>query len=160
MTQDIAHVMNEDGLFVWDWNEKVGDLNTVDGLETACLVSLFTNARLEESVAQIPMSRSGWIGNIRTAKEPRQLGCKLWSLENARLTTYLLTQRKEACTRAFDWMLKDRIVRNVSAESSYNYDNVSDKVELTSRDGSKYEAVYLWRKTHAFAHSANFNTRG
>lgn len=159
--QDIANEMNEDGLFVWEYDRKKGDISTINGMETACLVSLFTDRRLPESVAPYPMSRSGWIGNIRTAKEPRQLGSELWALENARLTTYLLAQRKEACTRAFDWMLIDRAARSVSATSRYNSDGVvSDGIEITARDGVKYSAVYLWEKTNDFAHSANINTRG
>ena len=48
--QDLAHVMTDDNLFVWDFDPKKGDLKTVDGMETALLVSLFTDARLVVSI--------------------------------------------------------------------------------------------------------------
>jgi phage gp46-like protein len=152
--------MNEDGLFIWDWNYKKGDIEVVNGLETACLVSLFTDSRLQPSVVYTPIKRGGWIGNIRTAKEPRQLGSTLWSLEHAKVTTYFLTLRKEACNRAFDWMLKDGITTSIYATSNYDNSSISDTINIVSKDGSKYEAVYLWRKTIAFKNSSNINTRG
>ena len=153
--QDLAHVMTDDNLFIWDFDPKKGDLKTVDGMETALLVSLFTDARLDESQVPPPLARGGWVGNIRTAKEPRDLGGKLWALENARLTTYTLAQRKEQCTRCMDWLLKDGLIRNAAAVSSYNNDTIADNIQITARDGAKYEAVYLWRKTNAFTHAAN-----
>lgn len=158
--QDFAFIMNGDGLFVWDFDKTKGDVNVIIGFETACLVSLFTNQRLNESEISNPIARSGWVGNIRTAGEPRELGSKCWILENQKLTTYLLTKRKETATRAFDWMVKDQIVRNVTASISSLGQAVSDTIYLTGRDGVKYEYIYTWKETYAFTNSASFNARG
>jgi len=158
--QDIAFIMNQNGLFVWDFDEKKGDLNVIDGFETACLATIFTNSRLDESQVSPPIGRSGWVGNIQNAVEPRELGGKAWSLENQKVTTYLLTQLKEAVSRAFDWMLKDKIARNINVSCSFVYDRIDVVVRITARDGAAYETILTWKNTNAFTNSINQNTRG
>lgn len=158
--QDIAFVMDSNGLFVWDFDKKKGDLNVASGFETACLASIFTNSRLDESDVSPPLGRSGWIGNIMTAVEPRELGCTGWSLENQRITTYFLARLKEAITKGFEWIVKDKIARDYNVSCSYNYDQVRVIISIVARDGAKYETIQLWKATDAFTKSVNLNTRG
>lgn len=153
--QDTKHIMDENGLYVLDI--KNGDLAVVDGLETAMLVSLFTNARLDESIRSNPMQRSGWVGNIQTAKTKRQLGGQCWTLENERITTYYLAQAKEKSRRAHDWMINDGVARHVVTNASAKGQSVNIGVVYTGRDGKKYDSIYLWKKTNAFTNTPDFN---
>jgi phage gp46-like protein len=154
--QDTKHIMDENGLYVIAL--KGSDIAVVDGLETAMQVSLFTNARMDESVRSNPLQRGGWAGNIQNAKRKRQLGGHCWTLEDKNITTYYLAQAKEKALRAHDWMLIDKLARNVSTTASKKGDDVAIGVLYIGRDGKQYDTIYLWKKTHAFTNAPNFNT--
>jgi len=143
--QDIAKVMDADGLLVLA--TKDGDLVTVDGMESAVRVSLFTNARLDESEMPDPMRRGGWIGNLLSG---RQLGGKLHALENARITTAYVGKAKEFAARSLDWMTEDNVSRGVSNSVSVQKQHVQHSISIVARDGVKYDYRYLWLKTRPF----------
>lgn len=144
--QDIAKVMNADGLLVLA--TKNGDLVTVDGLESALRVSLFTDARLDESEMPEPVRRGGWIGNVLSG---RQLGGKLYALENARITTAYVGKAKEFAARSLDWMVDDQVTRGVQNSVSVKGQDVQHNISIVSRDGVKYDYRYLWLKTRPFS---------
>lgn len=153
--QDTKHIMDENGLYVIARNGT--DIAVVDGLETAMLVSLFTNARMDESVRSNPLQRGGWVGNIQNAKRKRQLGGHCWTLEDERITTYYLAQAKEKSRRAHDWMLTDGMARHIVTSASAKGQSVSIDIKYTGRDGKQYDSIYLWKKTDAFKNSPNLN---
>ena len=148
--------MNENGLF--EIAQKGGDFDTVDGLETAILVSLFTNSRRDESDISNPLNRGGWIGNWRTSKRPRELGGLCWTVEHERLTREVLNIARENAQNALAWMIDDGLCRNIEVETEpQNQSKIQYKITITSRDGIKYDYIYLWDKTDAFTHSTTFN---
>lgn len=148
--------MNENGLF--EIAKKGGDFDTVDGFETAILVSLFTNARRDESDISNPLNRGGWIGNWRTAKRPRELGGLCWTVEHERLTREVLNIARENAKNALAWMIDDGLCRNVEVMTEpQNQSKIQYNIAITSRDGIKYDYIYLWDKTDAFTHSTTFN---
>jgi phage gp46-like protein len=149
--QDLKKVMNADGLFTLSLVN--GDFEVIDGMETAVLVSLYTDARLDESEVKTPLMRSGWIGNIMT--QGRQLGGKLWKFENSPVTTSYLANAKEATQRSFDWMINDKVARSITAaisaqKATNGMTNISHQVGIVARDGVKQDYVYLWDRTKPF----------
>ena len=142
--QDLNHVMDENGLFVLDVVNS--DLVPVDGMEGAILVSLFTVQRVDESDLRDPIKRGGWYGNVLTPD--RQLGSKLWLLENAQITSGLIGKFKEYAQRSFDWAVKDGITRSVAVQVNL-VPKQTIRVSLTiiGRAGIKTDYQYLWLKT-------------
>ncbi len=80
MAQDLL-VKQIDGFFDLVLGEQ--DLETVDGLETAVAVLLFTDARAAPEEVNDPQLRRGWVGNILRSTE---LGGMLWLLVQAKNT--------------------------------------------------------------------------
>jgi phage gp46-like protein len=81
MKQDLLLKQGEGGLF--DIQIAENDLQTVEGMETAVAVLLFTDARATPSEVVEPDKRRGWVGNIIADKE---LGGMLWLAEQVRNT--------------------------------------------------------------------------
>lgn len=155
--QDLKHRINENGLF--EISSQGGDFDTVDGFETAILVSLFTNSRRDESDISNPLARGGWIGNWRTAKKQRELGGLCWTVEHERLTANVLNIAREYAKNALNWMIEDGLCRNVEVETlPYKQREIQYNIAITSRDGIKYDYIYLWNKTNAFTNSITFNS--
>jgi phage gp46-like protein len=143
--QDTKHVLNSDGLIVLAIEKK--DFAKVDGLETACLVSIMTDSRLDETEVSDPIKRGGWIGSVVSGRE---LGCKLYALEQARISTGLIGKSKEAAARAFDWMITDGVSRNIENSVTIQLTSINHDIKITGRDGVKYDYRYLWQKTRPF----------
>jgi phage gp46-like protein len=101
------------------------DLATDDGVMTAVVVSLFSDARAEPGDA-IPDGTSdprGWWAD--NADPPmggipgRRLGSKLWLLRRAKQTTETLTLAKRYAADALQWMLDDGIATAVTVQTWY-----------------------------------------
>lgn len=94
-----------------------GDLRTGDQFDSAILVSLFVDARADESDVAQPHRRRGWIGNEATPGF--EMGSTLWvPLEQSRLTRTTLNQIEDAAREALSWLVEDgyaEAISNVSA---------------------------------------------
>ncbi|WP_434779279.1 phage GP46 family protein [Neisseria sp. Ec49-e6-T10] len=148
--QDLCHEMNQDGLFVLSVQNN--DLVPVQGMESAILVSLFTDQRIDESDLRIPIDRGGWFGNVLTPN--RELGSKLWGLENAKITSGLIGNIKEYAQRSFDWMTEDGLARKVEVGVNLKSQDVFVSAKITGRSdpiGNDYS--YLWRRTQRRAYN-------
>ena len=82
MKKDIVLIL-ENGSF--DLVIENGDFKNEEGFDTAIWVSLFTDARASESQVLIPENRRGWLGNLVSDVEERQLGSFLWLVEQRKL---------------------------------------------------------------------------
>jgi phage gp46-like protein len=153
--QDLKKIMDSNGLFVYA--SKNGDLDTVEGLEEAVKVSLFTDSRLEDSTVKDPFRRGGWVGDILN-KEKRQLGGKTYLAERARVEQNTLNNAKEWARKSLDWLVRDGVCRNVIVNVSfYKQRDLTYNISIVGRDGAKYDYVYLWDKTYGFENTQNNN---
>ena len=126
-----------------------GDLETEDTFDTAILVSLFTDARADES--QVPEShrRRGWIGNENTPDF--EIGSTLWvDLEQGRITRAALNRIEEGARRALQWFVDDELAVAVSDVLAISPAAGKLTLELTiQRTTSKVEKRHfeLWNQT-------------
>ena len=146
MSQDVRLLRNADGLY--DLNVLNNVLETVDGLETAIIVSLLTDARAPASVVQTPSRRRGWVGNILTASSGRQLGSRLWTFHQARLTDATLNDLAVAAQESLNWMVEDGLAKSVSATVLKDgLRGVTVNVSITTIEGREKQYAVLWRQT-------------
>ena len=95
------------------------DLKVDDSLQTAILVSLFTNARADVD-ARLPTEdsdRRGWWGDTFAPVEGDQIGSRLWLLRREKLTGQLATQATREAERALVWLIEDGIAADVEVTS-------------------------------------------
>lgn len=116
---------------VWDADAMAADLllgggrlATDDGMRTAILISLFSDARAadDEVLPEAGGDRRGWWGDayareVRpdagTARDANRIGSLLWLLSRSKITARTLAQAKQACEDALAWLVRDGIASAV-----------------------------------------------
>jgi len=94
------------------------DLATDAGLETAVLISLFTDARAgadDALPAESSEGRRGWWGDAVPMIEGHRLGSRLWLLEREKITVETLRRAEEYGREALAWMLEAGIASRIEA---------------------------------------------
>jgi len=146
MSQDVQLVRKSDGLFDLVVSNNV--LETIDGFETAIIVSLLTDARAPSSSVQTPSRRRGWVGNILTAASGRELGSRLWLFSQSRLTDAILNDLAVAAQESLNWMIEDGIAKSVAATVlKTGLRSVTVNIVITTIEGKEQRYAVLWRQT-------------
>ena len=89
------------------------DLATVDGVETAIGVSIYTDARAPSGIVKDAFRRRGWSGNALTSQENYELGSILWTLDQARLKQNTLNTGEDIVRRSLQYMIDDGIADTI-----------------------------------------------
>jgi phage gp46-like protein len=114
--------MNDIGLF-WDATSQAADLAVAandlaadDGLETAVMLSLFTDRRAEDGdvLPAGETDRRGWWGDSVPEVAGDRIGSRLWMLAREKDTAAVLERAKEYAEEALAWMLEDRVAERVT----------------------------------------------
>lgn len=115
-------------------------------LETAALISLFTDRRVAADEVPEDRDRAGWwadaIPDNGEAEDP--IGSRLWLLtEHGRLTADAPARARAYAIEALEWMVEDGIARAVDATAVANGRGRLDlTITITLTDGA--------RKTYSF----------
>lgn len=96
------------GKYGGDIATALDDLKSDDGLETAVIISLFTDARHEGE-------RGFWASSVIG----EEWGSKLWTLAREKSTPDIPSRAKEYCREALKWMIEDNIASSVEIEAEY-----------------------------------------
>ena len=86
MARDVK-VVWDNKLQTGDVQQNNGDLLTDEAMETAVLMSLFTNRRASLDEVDDPDDRQGWWGDQVAEIKDDQIGSKLWLLRRAKSTS-------------------------------------------------------------------------
>lgn len=104
-----------------------GQLATDDGMRTAILISLFSDARAPDD-AELPEQggdRRGWWGDAYavgamldagTARDPNRIGSLLWLLSRAKATGTNLQLARQYCAAALAWLVRDGVAASIEVE--------------------------------------------
>lgn len=124
----------------------VADLLADEGLETAAIISLFTDRRLADG--QVPPDGAsdprGWWGDIGDT-DGIKIGSLLWLLWREKVLPSTIASAIAYCRTALQWMIDDGIARsvNVTAERAGLY-QISIGIEITRPSGDVLRYAYLW----------------
>jgi phage gp46-like protein len=118
-----------------DWTVRNGDLGIGPDIQSAVLVSLFTD-RLASSdyISPDPAAindRRGWWGDTY---EPSLIGSRLWQLDRSKKTdqTTLLNQARDYCAEALQWLLDDGVAASISVTTFWNTrDQIGIVIDIT-----------------------------
>ena len=146
--QDVYIRKNNDGYY--DIAFENGNIKGVDGLESAILVSLFTDARASSGDVRDPLMRRGWLGNILN-EDNRQLGSTLWLADQARADQNTANFLKREVKNCLNWMLEDGIIKYMSIAteiiSSYT---IKISINLVNNSGASEQYKILFQRTEGF----------
>ena len=98
------------------------DLERDDGLETAVIISLFTDRRA--SAEQIPPEYPqddlrGYWGDITNASATDRTGSLLWLLAREKELPQTLSRAEQYCREALAWMIGDQVSTKIEVSASY-----------------------------------------
>jgi phage gp46-like protein len=106
--------------FDGDWQVAGPRLDEDDGLETAVVISLFTDRRaLRGDVLPEPKAdRRGWWGDDFPDVPGDRIGSRLWLLSREKQLAAVLARAREYALEALQWLIDDGVARavNVAAE--------------------------------------------
>ena len=86
------------------------DVTTDSGLNTAVYISLFTDARQDETTANDTSDLRGWWGD-----EFGQVGSQLWQLTRGKATDEVIAQAQVWAQDALAWMVTGGVAASVTA---------------------------------------------
>ena len=146
MAQDVLIKADVTGLY--DIQIDGADFASAEGFETAIPVSYFTDARATEVQVPDAQNRRGWVGNIITVDQGRELGGQLWILDQARNTNNTVNFATAYAQASMQWMTTDQIAQSIIITVEKDGDT-SDKITtyITNIDNTVQGYVTLWRNT-------------
>jgi phage gp46-like protein len=126
---------------IGDWVLAEGDLQTGQDLETACLVSLFTDklATPDFTPTDGTSDRRGWWAD---PLNDMPLGSNLWQLERAHKTRATLGLAQRYASDAVAWLVTDGIAAAVAVDTAWLTPTgtgttfLAIRITITEPDGS------------------------
>lgn len=112
---DLAYGQDADGIFDLVIDEAAADFGVTEGLESAILVSLFSDRRADESEVPNPMQRRGWIGNTIASTPTDNHGSGLWLYEQRRMTQEIANAVRMESEQCLQWMVEENLAAWVEA---------------------------------------------
>jgi phage gp46-like protein len=116
----------DDIKILWDNDFQEGDIKYLGGdlvrelgIETAVMMSLYTDRRantddtLPDSLSE---DRRGWWGDQVTEFDGDQIGSRLWLLERAKTTEDNLSDAKFYIEESLQWLLDDGVAQDIEVE--------------------------------------------
>lgn len=95
------------------------DLATTEDLDTAILISLFTDKRAPDDAELPDGDRRGWWGDSFPEIEGDEIGSHLWLLERETQTQAVLERARLYAREALTWMLDDGVLQALDVAASY-----------------------------------------
>ncbi|MGA5655269.1 phage GP46 family protein [Rahnella contaminans] len=112
------------------------DLLTDDSIETAVIISLFTDRRAEpgDALPDGSDNRRGWWGDTYSQT---LIGSRLWLLSREKQLSSVLLRAEQYAAEALQWLLDDELAAAVSITATNPADGVLNlRIDITLADGS------------------------
>lgn len=121
-----------------------GDFVRDPGLETAIIISLFTNARAQDTDLPLPDnsdSREGWWGDDH-------IGSKLWLLGRSKTQLDIAEQARQYAEESLLWMVQDGVAASIMVTPEIiAHDTIQLTIEVQRPDADPvfYKYYYNWQ---------------
>lgn len=131
------------------WARAGADLASDDGLLTAVIISLFTDApasALEAANAGLS-DRRGWWGDAYADEAGDVMGSKLWLLRREKRTAATLERARQYATEALAWLVSDGVAESVAVTAeAVGTDVLGLQVTVTRKrePTAKYRFERFW----------------
>lgn len=140
-----------------DFTVGDGDIVNENGLETAVIISLFTNRRANDDDAlpdPTSVDKQGWWGDQASPDvENDRIGSRIWIfLDRAKTTPETLVQVKQAAEEALQWLIEDKVAVKVEVETERAGVPGNDRIHMlvkiykTHGEVVAYEYDFNWEK--------------
>lgn len=105
----------------FDWQQVSPSLAEDDGLETAVILSLFTDRRAEDDdvLPDGTDDRRGWWGDAYPDIDGDRIGSRLWLLHREKDAQRAVNRAREYADEALRWLIDDGIARQVTVATGW-----------------------------------------
>jgi phage gp46-like protein len=125
-----------------------GDLKADEGLETASLISLFSDQRaIDEELPPGITEKKGWWGDLFPDIEGDQIGSKVWTLDRSKNSLENVAQLETKIKDSFQWMVEDGVASVVNVEASIDESNsqrTNVEIEIVRPTGESDRFGVIW----------------
>lgn len=137
---DLSSFWNIDNVLA-DWAIGHGDLISGNDLQSAIIISLFTD-RLARSDDDYEENRRGWWGDTPEYK----MGSRLWLLRRQLLKPEVAQKADEYIKEALQWMIDDNVVSAIQTATQIVWPNrLNIVIRYQSPIGDSWkELKYFW----------------
>lgn len=145
----LAYKSIGDELGFFDIDQSGAGLLMDEGLESAVIVSLFTDRRAEDD-DELPGNtddRRGWWGDNQSVVDNDRIGSRLWLLSREKQTAAVLSRAREYAAEALQWLIDDGVASEVNVSAEYVRRGVLGLgIEIVKPDKStlEYRFEHLW----------------
>ncbi len=144
---DIRTVFDD---FASDFNVLGPSLENDDGLETAVVLSLFTDRRADDAdvVPDGTLNRRGWWGDSFPKVDGDKIGSKLWLLAREKQLPAVMERAKQYAKEALQWLIDDGIARAVTVNAEIVRTGVLGlqiDIDRADKPVAKYRFDAFWR---------------
>jgi phage gp46-like protein len=124
-----------------------GDLGTDEGLQTAVILSLFTDRRAlpEDELPGGGSDRRGWWADAFRA---RRHGSRLWLLGREKAMEDVRRRAEEYAREALRWLIDDRVAAELEIDAEHlSSTTLGLNIRIRRGDGSEVQTrySYVWR---------------
>lgn len=123
------------------------DLASGHELESAVIMSLFTNRRAEadDVLPSAFADRQGFWGDQFPTREGDKMGSRLWLLSAEKQTNETRLRALEYAAEALQWLIDDRVASEVRIQAEYVRQHfLGLRVEILHGNGVSTSYEYLW----------------
>lgn len=115
------------------------DVGTDEGLQTAVILSLFTDRRAADDDSEaVADHRRGWWADEFAAEDGDQIGSRLWLLDRAKTGADLGLRVEEYVREALAWMLRDEVVERIDVTTETRGQALGMEVTLHRPGGTPF----------------------
>ena len=127
-----------------DWGLAQGDVETGQDLETACLVSIFTDKLATPDFVPTDgtSDRRGWWADPYLEGP---LGSNLWQLERAKKLRNTLGDARRFTLDSLQWLIEDGVAKTIECNTAWITSTMLGiAVAIIKPDGSETRFRYAW----------------
>lgn len=136
-------------LLAGDIRQIGADLEADDGLKTAVVISIFTDARAlnDDELPEGQTDRRGWWGDMLADVDADKIGSRRWLYFREKQTPETARKIREADEEALAWLVDDGIAQRVTVETEWIARGVlGERILVTKPDGDvvDFKFNHLW----------------
>ncbi|MBD2781639.1 phage GP46 family protein [Xenorhabdus szentirmaii] len=132
-----------------DWLAGRGDLLTGNDLQTAMIISLFTDRQARADDAIDGADRRGWWGD---SGMDYPIGSRLWLLQRQKLTLAVALAAEDYAHEALQWMQDDGVATDIDVRTQIVWPNRLNMViryQRPGRDNEDLRFFWVWEQENA-----------
>ncbi|AUZ85783.1 phage GP46 family protein [Methylophaga nitratireducenticrescens] len=118
------------------------DFKIEQGLKSAVIVSLFTDARAHDDDI-IPDGTTNRRGHWADAFRERSLGSRLWLLSREKQLPSVLDRAQQYASEALQWLIDDNVAETVDVTTDFPYiGRLGIYITIIKADGSRFQYTF------------------